>query len=328
MKGSKVRIAIPIGDPSGIGPEIVLKTVSDLDQESQIDLTIIGHVSALQSQAEACDISFAHINGSTYLVGGYPVNVIDNFDALETPLEFGKVSANYGAACYSYAVTAVELLKANEIDAVTAAPHTEYSVNAAGIEFSGYPSLLEKLTDSVGKVKLLLMGGHLAVMHVTLHQSLVSAIQSITVDAVLQTISNASDFFKMVGRIPKIGVCGINPHAGENGLFGNEDKEIIEPAILTSREKGINLEGPLSPDAIFHRQDLDCIIAMYHDQGHIPVKTIAPRASIAISTGTPYLFGTVAHGSAHDIAGRNSADPSAFQFLLNTLTQLISDTKK
>jgi len=328
MKSHKVRIAIPIGDPSGIGPEIVLKTVAGIDKKSEIDLTIIGHVSAIASQAEACDISFSHRNGNSYLIGEYPVNVIDNFDALKTPLEFGKVSAEYGAACYSYAVTAVELLKANEIDAVTAAPHTEYSVNAAGIEFSGYPSLLEKLTDSVGKVKLLLMGGHLAVMHVTLHQSLVSAIQSLTGDAVLQTIDNVSAFFKMVGRTPKIGVCGINPHAGENGLFGNEDNEIIGPAIKTGREKGLNLEGPLSPDAVFHRQDLDCIIAMYHDQGHIPVKTIAPRSSIAISTGTPYLFGTVAHGSAHDIAGRNSADPSAFQFLLTTLIQLISDTKK
>ena len=328
MKSSKVRIAIPIGDPSGIGPEIVLKTVAGLDRKPEIYLTIIGHVSALQSQAEACDLSFSHQNGNRYLIDEYPVSVVDHFDPLETPLEFGKVSAEYGAACYSYAVTAVELLKANEIDAVTAAPHTEYSVNAAGIEFSGYPSLLEKLTDSVGKVKLLLMGGHLAVMHVTLHQSLVSAIQSITIDTVLQTIENASTFFKMVGRNPKIGVCGINPHAGENGLFGNEDKEVVEPAIITGREKGFNLEGPLSPDAIFHRQDLDCIIAMYHDQGHIPVKTIAPRSSIAISTGTPYLFGTVAHGSAHDIAGRNSADPGAFQFLLNTLTQLISDTKK
>lgn len=309
---SRPVIALPLGDPAGIGPEIVLKTLLDPRvQEEPVDWCVIGDQHVIQKAAQRLGQPI-HCEGGT--LQGLPVSC--RYHAPEyqmpDPIVFGHTSPEAGRLCYQSAEIAVQGVLAGDFDAVAAAPHTEASVNAAGIPFTGYPSLLARLCPDAGPIQLLMMGGHLAVIHVTLHQSLASAVAAITTARVVATIQSAYQFFRQLTPEPKIAVCGLNPHAGEGGLFGSEDQEIIAPAVISSQQQGIDVVGPISPDALFYRQEFDCIVAMYHDQGHIPVKTIAPRSSIALSIGSDVLFGTVAHGSALDIAGQGVADASAY----------------
>lgn len=309
---SRPLIALPFGDPAGIGPEIVLKTLMDPTvQAESVDWCVIGDPAVIKAAGNLLGLQIRC--NDTVLEGlGISCQCLAADTCIEDPIVFGQSTPEAGRLCYRSAELAVQGVLAGDFDAVAAAPHTEASVNAAGIPFTGYPSLLARLCPDAGPIQLLMMGGHLAVIHVTLHQSLASAVAAITTSRVIATIDAAHRFFRQLNPAPRIAVCGLNPHAGEGGLFGAEDQEIIAPAVLFCRQQGIDVVGPISPDALFYRQDFDCIVAMYHDQGHIPVKTIAPRSSIALSIGADVLFGTVAHGSALDIAGQGIADASAY----------------
>lgn len=314
-------IALPIGDPSGIGPEIVLKTLRETRiQELPVDWCVIGDRSVIESAASVANQQIT-VEGTQIVGLGVSCQFREPDRPLQHPVVFGMSNAEAGRVCYRYAEMAVQGVLSGDFDAVAAAPHTEASVNAAGIAFTGYPSLLGRLCPDAGPIQLLMMGGHLAVIHVTLHQSLASAISAITTERVIATIEAADRFFRQLTETPKIAVCGLNPHAGEGGLFGSEDEHVIAPAVAVCQQQGIAVSGPISPDALFYRDDFDCIVAMYHDQGHIPVKTIAPRSSIALSIGADVLFGTVAHGSALGIAGQGIADASAYTRLAHEMAR-------
>ncbi|MGA1206852.1 MAG: PdxA family dehydrogenase, partial [Litorivicinaceae bacterium] len=306
------RIALPMGDPAGVGPEIVLKALLDPTVQAQpVEWCVIGDPAVITATGRLLDRQIC-CDGDALQGLGFNCHVQCPEYQVPVPIVFGQTTSEAGRLCYHSAELAVQGVLAGDFDAVAAAPHTEASVNAAGIPFTGYPSLLARLCPDAGPIQLLMMGGHLAVIHVTLHQSLASAVAAITPARVIATIEVADRFFKQLTPSPRIAVCGLNPHAGEGGLFGTEDQEIIAPAVIKCQEQGVDVVGPISPDALFYRQDFDCIVAMYHDQGHIPVKTIAPRSSIALSIGADVLFGTVAHGSALDIAGQGVADASAY----------------
>jgi|TARA_B110000305_G_scaffold208772_2_gene241264 4-hydroxy-L-threonine phosphate dehydrogenase PdxA len=314
------KIALPIGDPSGIGPEIVLKTLADKSPNTaQANCTLIGDWIALEAHARAAKIDLKRLSSSHIMITGSIYEYVEPSTKLNESFIIGNTTPDCGRACFQYAEIAISGAIAGKFEGIAAAPHTELSINQAGIKFSGYPNLLASMIGGEHPISLLMIGGHLAVIHVTLHQSLASAIKAITIDRVLQTIRTAFQFFKTLENDPKIAVCGLNPHAGEDGLFGNEDIDLILPAIQRACSENMNVLGPVSPDSTFHRTDLDCIVAMYHDQGHIPVKTIAPRSSIALSIGSNILFGTVAHGSALDISGQGQADHSAFDRLLTEI---------
>jgi 4-hydroxythreonine-4-phosphate dehydrogenase len=208
---------------------------------------------------------------------------------------------------------AINLIRQGVVDAIVGCPHNETAVSAAGIPFSGYPSLIARLTGSPeDKVFMMLVGGGLRILHATLHERIHHALARLTPDLIEEAGLACAATLKQLGVLsPRIGVFGINPHAGENGLFGDDDDRITKPAVARLREAGVLAEGPIGADIILGRKDIDGFVAIYHDQGHIPVKLLAGRNASALSVGAGVLFASVGHGSAFDIAGQNKADPGA-----------------
>ncbi|HEY1503066.1 MAG TPA: 4-hydroxythreonine-4-phosphate dehydrogenase PdxA [Stellaceae bacterium] len=232
-------------------------------------------------------------------------------DALEAAsFRPGISSSAGGKATIAYIEAALGLVDAGRATAIVAGPHSEKSVNAAGIPFSGYPSLLARLKClPQDEVFLMLVGGGLRIVHVTLHERLQDALTRINSRLIEAAVRAGAGALRQLGiESPKLGIFGINPHAGENGLFGDDDARIIEPSIATLKAEGYVVEGPVGADLMVGRSDLDAFVAMYHDQGHVPVKLLAGRNSAAMSIGAGLLFSTVGHGCAFDIAGRNVAD--------------------
>ena len=212
-----------------------------------------------------------------------------------------------------YVAAAIRLVNEGHASAIVACPHSETNVNAAGIPFSGYPGLLARLTNRPeDHVFLMLVGGGLRIVHVTLHERIHSALARITPELVERAARTADAALRQLQvKQPRIGLFGINPHAGENGLFGDDDDRITVPAATSLRAAGLQVEGPVGADLMLGRRDFDAFVAMYHDQGHIPVKLLAGRNSAAISIGAGVLFASVGHGSAFDIAGKGIAEPDA-----------------
>ena len=218
-----------------------------------------------------------------------------------------------GRATVDYLAAAIRLVNEGHASAIVACPHSETNVNAAGIPFSGYPGLLARLTNTPeDHVFLMLVGGGLRIVHVTLHERIHTALARITPDLVERAARTADAALRQLNvKQPRIGLFGINPHAGENGLFGDDDDKITVPAAKSLQAAGLDVEGPMGADLMLGRRDFDAFVAMYHDQGHIPVKLIAGRNSAAMSIGAGVLFASVGHGSAFDIAGRGVAEPDA-----------------
>jgi 4-hydroxy-L-threonine phosphate dehydrogenase PdxA len=319
------RIALAIGDPNGIGPEIAIKAARALAPDETIELVLIGDAIVLRSYAErfAPDLAIHTFTGTPSPAKGltfFHVDVLSH-DAFSP----GTANAAAGRATVEYVAAATELFKAQRVSAIVACPHSETSVNAAGIPFAGYPGLVARLMDvPEDQVFLLLVGGGLRIAHVTLHERLQSALSRLTPTLVAQAASAAEATLRRLGIAqPHIGVFGINPHAGEGGLFGDDDERITVPAVEALKRSGLHVEGPSGADLMLGRTDMDAFLAMYHDQGHIPVKLMAGRDSAAMTIGPDLMFASVGHGSAFDIAGRGVADPRA---LLRSLA-LVSGKK-
>ena len=307
------RIALAIGDPNGIGPEIAIKAARDLAADDTVEIVLIGDAFVLRSYAErfAPELAihtFTDTPAPTKELSFFPVDALPQ--AAFTP---GIANAAGGRATVEYVTAATELFKARRVSAIVACPHSETSVNAAGIAFAGYPGLVARLMDMPeDQVFLLLVGGGLRIVHVTLHERLQSALARLTPALVAQAASAAAATLRRLGIAqPHIGVLGINPHAGEGGLFGDDDERITVPAVEALKRSGLHVEGPSGADVMLGRTDMDAFVAMYHDQGHIPVKLIAGRDSAAMSIGAGLMFASVGHGSAFDIAGRGIADHRA-----------------
>jgi 4-hydroxythreonine-4-phosphate dehydrogenase len=311
MNGASVALAI--GDPAGIGPEVVLKALAgDADRSQRA--VVVGDPEPLARHAAACGIDIEISRKELRWPDGRRTRLISCDAVANKEWDFARSAAGGGRACLAYAKRAVELAQAGEVSAVLAAPHTETSVNLVKPGFDGYPSFVAELTGTPReRVFLMLLCREFRVLQVTLHLSLRSAIDQLSTSLVETAIEVGHATLTRFGiSHPRIAVCGLNPHAGENGLFGMEDREIIAPAVAKGRSRGMDVSGPLAADALFAARSHDLYVAMYHDQGHIPVKVAAPLRSSAITVGTPVVFGTVAHGSAYDIAGRNRADSGAF----------------
>ena len=228
-------------------------------------------------------------------------------------LGFGGTSATAGIASLAFASAAIKAALAGEADAVVAAPQNETSIARAGIAFDGYPSFVARETGTnADDVYLMLCFGQSKIAHTTLHRSVRDALALITREKVTSAISATARALARLGiPAPAIAVGGLNPHAGEGGLFGREEIEIIGPAIADAAAHGIKVSGPFGADTMFHMQGVDAFVVMLHDQGHITAKLLAPNATAAMTIGTPILFSSVAHGSAHDIAGKGIASQQA-----------------
>jgi len=228
-------------------------------------------------------------------------------------LGFGTVSPVSGRASIAFCAAAVKAAMAGEVDAVVAAPQHETSIAQAGIAFDGHPSFVARQTNTdESGVYMMLCFGDTRIAHCTLHRSVREAISLITRENVARTIRAAHATLQRMGvAAPRIAVSGLNPHAGEGGLFGREEIEIIKPAMDTVAAEGLNVSGPFGADTMFHMPGFDAFVVMLHDQGHIATKLLAQNAAAALTIGTPILFASVAHGTGHDIAGQGIANPAA-----------------
>ncbi|HXF88776.1 MAG TPA: 4-hydroxythreonine-4-phosphate dehydrogenase PdxA [Xanthobacteraceae bacterium] len=316
MNHNKPRIAVAVGDPAGIGPEIALKAARDAEVRAVCRPILVGDVRILERQAKSCGLKVAlHAVKNTGEAdwSGTQINVLDcPVDEAET-LAFGAVSAAAGRASIAFCRAAVKAALAGEVDAVAAAPQNETSVAMAGIKFDGHPSFVARETGTPeDEVFMMLCFGGTRIAHATLHRSVRDAIAEITPQRIGRVLRTTDRALRRLGiGQPNICVSGLNPHAGEGGLFGREEIEIIGPAIAQAQAESISVTGPVGADIMFQSKGFDAFVVMLHDQGHIAAKVLAPHAVVALTIGAPILFASVAHGTAHDIAGRGIASPAA-----------------
>jgi len=305
---AKPRIAIAIGDPAGIGPEIALKAALNRGVREFCEPIIVGDTEVLAR--------YAHTLRKTP-----PENIVDLGAMNVNFLTPGESDAACGRAILEYAGRAIDMATSGEVDAVVACPQTQSSIKSAGIEFDGYPSYVAKRTGTdPDDVFMMLVSDRLRIAHVTLHVGVRKALDMIDHERIVRTLKAADVALKRIGiASPRIAVSGIDPHAGEGGLFGSDDIEIVAPAIAGARNAGIDASGPFGADTMYLDESFDAYTVMFHDQGHIPAKLIGFTGTAAFAIGTPILFSSVAHGSALDIAGKGKADPSA---LIWTLKQI------
>jgi 4-phospho-D-threonate 3-dehydrogenase / 4-phospho-D-erythronate 3-dehydrogenase len=315
MTAYRPVIGITMGDAAGVGPEVIMKSLRHESVYERCRPVVIGDVPRLR------------LAGT--LIGGHPPAVrnvaspaqalyeygtVDCIDLglIPADLPFGKLSPVAGDAAFRYIERAVELTRAEQIDAICTAPLNKEALHAGGHKFPGHTEMLAHLTGTP-EVSMMLVAPKLRVIHVTTHIGLIDAIARIEPGLVARTIERADVTLKRAGMAaPRIGVCGINPHAGEGGLFGHgEEATKIVPAVEACRARGMNVEGPLPADTLFFRAgrgDFDVVVAMYHDQGHGPVKVLGVEHGVNITVGLPVIRTSVDHGTAFDIAGKGVVD--------------------
>ncbi|WP_462411340.1 4-hydroxythreonine-4-phosphate dehydrogenase PdxA [Neobacillus sp. Marseille-QA0830] len=306
-----------MGDASGVGPEIIMKA---LTHERVYDIChpfVIGDLNILQKAKEIinCDLELRSIEMPKDVSYNYGVvNCID-LNLLPYDLPFGKISEKAGDAAFQYLKKAIELSQKQQVDAICTAPLNKEALQKGGHLYPGHTEILADLTGS-SDYAMMLSSPKLKVIHVTTHTGLINAVNIINPERVYKVINLAHQTLENAGiHKPRIAVCGINPHAGEGGLFGNgEEEDKIIPAVNQAIEEGINVAGPLPADTLFFRAvrgDFDIVVAMYHDQGHVPIKVLGLESGVNITVGLPIIRTSVDHGTAFDIAGKGIADENS-----------------
>jgi 4-phospho-D-threonate 3-dehydrogenase / 4-phospho-D-erythronate 3-dehydrogenase len=305
-----------MGDPAGIGPEVVVKALSHPEISTACRPIVVGDVRRLKLAAQVCgvDCNVIAIPEAGIENGDDGTGAILVLDVGLAPddLPWGQVSPAAGQAAYRYVERAAELALDGRVQGICTAPLNKEALHAAGHPYPGHTELLADLTHTA-EVSMMLEAPGLRVVHVTTHIGILDAIERIEPGLVARTIRRAHETLVRTGiEHPRIAVCGINPHAGEHGLFGRgEEATKIDPAIAEVHRDGIDAVGPLPADTLFFRArrgDFDCVVAMYHDQGHGPVKVLGLEAGVNITIGLPVVRTSVDHGTAFDIAGTGAAD--------------------
>lgn len=319
-------IAITMGDPAGIGPEIIMRSLAHGEAYARCRPLVVGNAARLRQAGAIVGSTLDLRPVSRPAEARFQPGTVDvlNLDVVPADLPFGQVSAQAGEAAYRFIERACALVVAGEADAICTAPISKEALHAAGHRYPGHTELLAHLTGTP-EVSMMLTAPKLRVIHVTTHIGLLDAITRIEPGLVERTIARGHATLAKAGIAnPKIGVCAINPHAGENGLFGyGEEEKKIVPAIRACQDKGWAVEGPLPADTLFFRAgrgDFDLVVAMYHDQGHGPIKVLGIEAGVNITVGLPVVRTSVDHGTAFDIAGTGVADERS---LLEALRQAV-----
>jgi 4-phospho-D-threonate 3-dehydrogenase / 4-phospho-D-erythronate 3-dehydrogenase len=321
-------IAITMGDAAGVGPEIIMKSLAHREVYERCRPLVVGDAGRLRAAGHIVGTELAVRSVSPVQMGEacFRAGTVDCIDLQLIPpdLAWGKLSPLAGDAAFRFIKTAVELAMAGQVNAICTAPLNKEALHAGGHRYPGHTELLAELTGT-REVSMMLTAPNLRVIHVTTHIGLLDAIQRIEPGLVERTIGRGHEVLLRAGIArAKIGVCGINPHAGENGLFGHGEEETkIVPAVERCRARGWDVEGPLPADTLFFRAsrgDFDMVVAMYHDQGHGPVKVLGLEAGVNITVGLPVIRTSVDHGTAFDIAGTGKADERS---LLEALRQAI-----
>lgn len=321
----KKRIAISMGDPAGIGAEIVVKALNKSQIYEETLPIVVGDAVALQDALAQTGIALKIncIQNVDSALGEY--GVIDCFDLgllQHRSWEYGKLSALCGDAAFSYVTTAIHLAIDGKVDAVVTGPINKEALHLAGHMYSGHTEIFADFTHT-DKYAMLLTAPGLRVIHVTTHVSMEEACRRIQKDRVLDVIKLAEYSARLLDvKSPTIGVAGLNPHSSENGLFGTQEHDSIMPAIQEARRLGISVDGPVPPDTVFVKAlsgQYDVVVAMYHDQGHIPLKLcgfkldpatglFSQMSGVNITIGLPFIRTSVDHGTAFDRAGKNIAN--------------------
>ncbi|WP_395110676.1 4-hydroxythreonine-4-phosphate dehydrogenase PdxA [Actinomadura sp. SCN-SB] len=319
-------VGITMGDAAGVGPEVVVRALADPEAHRISRPVVIGDAARLREAAEIVGerVTVNAVDGpEDALFRHGTIDVVD-LACIPDDLPFGRLSAVAGEGAYRFIERAVELATARRIDAICTAPLNKEALHAAGHRFPGHTELLAELTGTE-EVSMMLSAPELKVIHVTTHIGLVDAVRRIDPGLVERTVRRGHATLVGSGVAePRIAVCGINPHAGENGLFGQgEEEEKVVPAIERLRADGIDARGPLPADTVFFRAvrgDFDLVVAMYHDQGHGPVKVLGLEAGVNITVGLPVIRTSVDHGTAFDIAGTGTA---GHESMLEALRQAV-----
>ena len=319
------RIAITMGDPAGVGPELCLRLLLSPHAQPICTPIVFGEADMLARVANRLGLSAEN--------GPPPYRIVSldqwpdvcreldaptvlDFKAIDVEtVEPGAISAATGAACYRYVTTSITAAVSGEVDAVTTGPINKEALAAAGISYPGHTEIYADKTHA-DRICMMLTSGEITCSLVTTHVGYRDVPALLSVDRIFDVIELSHDAMQRIrGRTPQLVVCGLNPHAGEGGLFGNrEEQQFILPAIDRAREGGIAVEGPLPPDTAFlpeKRRETDCYICMYHDQGLIPLKTLAFDTAVNITLGLPIIRTSVDHGTALDIAWQGKANPSS-----------------
>jgi 4-hydroxythreonine-4-phosphate dehydrogenase len=325
---TRPRIAITMGDAAGVGPEVIMKALAHREVHAIARALVVGDAKHLAAVGRIVRTGLAVRAIAEPDDAAFDPAVVDCVDLPLVPenTPFGVLSAACGEAAYRFVERAVALALAGKVDAICTAPLNKEALNAAGHRYPGHTEILAQLTGTP-EVSLMLMAPGLRVIHVTTHIGLVDAVERIDAGLVERTIARGRELVRRAGIAePRIAVCGINPHAGEAGLFGRgEEAAKIEPAIRACIARGWKVEGPLPADTLFHRArkgDFDLVVAMYHDQGHGPVKAVAFDTGVNITAGLPVLRTSVDHGTAFDIAGTGRADERSMLEALRQAAEL------
>lgn len=318
-----------MGDPAGIGPEIIVKAFQD--NFSFCQPIVVGSARFLESIAAQMGTPITVHAISSPDQARFQSGVMDvlDLDNVSPDLIQGQATSEGGKASVQYIETAVKLALDQQVSAITTAPINKESIHKAGFLYPGHTELLAKLTKTKD-VALMLAGKNLRVVLTTTHVPLNEVSKQITVDRVLTTIRLTHQWLhRHVTETPKIAVTGLNPHCGDGGIFGDEEQSAILPALDAAKKEGIEVDGPFSADALFIRKQFDAydaVIAMYHDQGMIPVKMDSMGTAVNITLGLPILRTSVDHGTAYDIVGNGTASPESLKIALAKAAELSQST--
>ncbi len=314
----KPIIGITMGDAAGIGPEIVAKAFLSSEVWRICRPIVIGDQKIMKQALRSIKAGNMSINAvksmdkARFLRG--MMDVFDLANLEPSKVKLGQICAPCGRAAVEYIKTAIDLAMKGKIDGITTAPINKEAIHKAGFKYQGHTEILAQRTKTKNYA-MMFVSDSLWIMLVTTHLPLHEVNKHINKKKVLSTIKFANEVTrKLRGKKPRIGVAGLNPHAGESGIFGKEEIKIIKPAITEARKAGIDVKGPFSPDAIFYLASVgmfDIVVAMYHDQGLIPLKLLSFNRSVNVTVGLPIIRTSVDHGTGFDIAGRGWANPQS-----------------
>jgi 4-hydroxythreonine-4-phosphate dehydrogenase len=327
-------VALTMGDPAGIGPEIVAKFLAG-PRKSGPTLVVVGEQQLLEETARRLKLNFPNLNVITRPSRDKFAPDVVNLASLKVrgrkDVEPGKPNAKTGRAAMAFVEKATDLVILNEVDAIVTAPISKKAINDAGYYFAGHTDYFADRTNT-SKCAMCFLGDDWRVALVTSHHALRKVHAKVKLARVVRTISLFDEFLRAIGvKAPRIVVAGLNPHAGEAGLLGTEELSEIEPAVGACRARGIAADGPVSAEAAFinHLDNkYDGVVAMYHDQGLVPLKVLAPYRTVNVTLGLPFVRTSVGHGAGFDIAGRGVAKIDSLRNAVNLAVKLVRATRQ
>ncbi len=330
---SRPFIAITMGDPAGIGAEVTAKALQDQEVYEKCRPFVIGSTAAMDEAIRLIDAPMS-TRSATSLdeVAGEPetVDVLDLENLDGSAISYGEVSPTAGKASVEWIIKAAELAGSDQVKAIVTAPINKEACSLAGYKDIGHMEILQRRTGA-REVATMLMAGTLRVVHLTTHRSLRVACDYVTRANVLAKLTLTHEHFTRWGfERPRIAVAALNPHASDGGLLGDEEDAEIRPAVEEARAQGIEATGPVPGDSVFNLAidgKFDAVLAMYHDQGHIPIKVHDFARSISVNLGLPFIRTSVDHGTAFDIAGKGVADATSMREAIKAAVSLVSESR-